>query len=120
MTSSQELSNLIWTTADDILRGIIKEHDYGDVILPFVVLRRLDCVLESKKDVVVTLWEEWRKKVPDPSPIILSETGLHFFNYSKFDLRRLSQDPTNLRRNFDKYLRSFSSNLLEIVTNFKI
>lgn len=46
MANHQELSNLIWTTCDDILRGLFKPHEYGGVILPFVVLRRLDCVLE--------------------------------------------------------------------------
>lgn len=120
MTTSKELSSLIWTTADDVLRGLFKPHEYGDVILPFVVLRRLDCVLEPKKDQVVTLWERWKGKVEDPSPIILSDTGLNFFNYSKFDLRRLSQDHTNLRRNLDKYLESFSPNVLEIVVNFQV
>jgi len=62
MTSSKELSNLIWTTADDVLRGLFKPHEYGDVILPFVVLRRLDCVLEPKKDQVAKLWEQWKGK----------------------------------------------------------
>lgn len=120
MTSHQQLSNLIWSTADDVLRGLFKQHEYGDVILPFVVLRRLDSVLEPKKEEVVRLWEEWKGKVEDPTPIILSQTGLTFYNHSKFDLRRLVQDHTNLRRNLDKYLDSFSPNVQEIVMNFGV
>ncbi len=50
MSKIQELSSLIWNVADDVLRGLFKPHKYGDVILPFVILRRLDCVLEPRKD----------------------------------------------------------------------
>ena len=47
MNNFQDKANFIWQVADDILRGTFKQHEYGDVILPFVVLRRLDCVLEN-------------------------------------------------------------------------
>jgi len=50
MSKFQELSSLIWSVADDVLRGLFKLHEYGDVILPFVILRRLDCVIEPRKD----------------------------------------------------------------------
>ena len=50
MSKHQELSSFIWNVCDDVLRGLFKQHEYGDVILPFVVLRRLDCVLEPNKD----------------------------------------------------------------------
>ena len=53
MSNFQETANFIWQVADDILRGAFKPHEYGDVILPFVVLRRLDCVLEPCKDAVI-------------------------------------------------------------------
>jgi type I restriction enzyme M protein len=45
MSKHQELSSFIWNVCDDVLRGLFKQHEYGDVIIPFVVLRRLDCVL---------------------------------------------------------------------------
>ena len=48
MSKFQELSSLIWSVADDVLRGLFKPHEYGDVILPFVILRRLDCVIEPR------------------------------------------------------------------------
>ena len=50
MFNFQTLSALIWNVADDVLRGLFKPHEYGDVILPFVILRRLDCVIEPRKD----------------------------------------------------------------------
>jgi len=50
MSKFQELSSLIRSVADDVLRGLFKPHEYGDVILPFVILRRLDCVIEPRKD----------------------------------------------------------------------
>jgi len=50
MPTYQEISSLIWKVCDDELRGLFKPHEYGDIILPFVVLRRLDCIIEDKKD----------------------------------------------------------------------
>ena len=72
MSKFQELSSLIWSVADDVLRGLFKPHEYGDVILPFVILRRLDCVIEPRKDEIYTLYEEYKTKVEDPSPVIRS------------------------------------------------
>ncbi len=60
MNIFQEKANFIWEVADDILRGIFKQHEYGDVILPFVVLRRLDCVLEDLKDTVIETYAKIR------------------------------------------------------------
>ena len=53
MNNFQNKANFVWQVADDILRGAFKQHEYGEVILPFVVLRRLDCVLEDCKDAVI-------------------------------------------------------------------
>ena len=49
MSNHNEISSFIWNVCDDILRNVFKNHEYGDIILPFLVLRRLDCVLEPKK-----------------------------------------------------------------------
>ena len=62
----QDISSFIWNVADDVLRGLFRPHEYGDVILPFVVLRRLDCVLEPKKDQVYELYENLKDKLEDP------------------------------------------------------
>lgn len=85
----QELSNFIWTIADDVLRGLFKNHEYGDVIMPFLVLRRLDCVLEPQKDKAHKLYEEYKGKIDDPAPIISGKLGTPFYNTSKYDLSRL-------------------------------
>jgi type I restriction enzyme M protein len=113
-----KISNFIWNVCDDVLRGMFKQHEYGDVILPFTVLRRLDCVLESQKDEVVNLHNEYKNKVEDPTPIILSKINSTFFNHSKYDLNRLKSDPQNIHRNFQNYLGGFSENVVDIIENF--
>ena len=64
----REKANSIWQVADDILRGAFKAHEYGDVILPFVVLRRLDLVLEPKKDDVIKQLEQFKASL-DEEPL---------------------------------------------------
>ena len=94
MKSYQEISSFIWKVCDDELRGLFKNHEYGSVILPFVVLRRLDCLIEPYKDEVVALHNELSENgIDDPTPIIKKKTGLNFFNYSPYDLTRLKSDP---------------------------
>ena len=63
--NTSNLSSLIWNTADDVLRGLFKPHEYGSVILPFVVMRRLDCTLEKTKDQVL---ETYKKLEPNINP----------------------------------------------------
>ncbi len=121
MDNFQDNANFIWTVADDILRGAFKQHEFGDVILPFVVLRRLDCVLEDSKDKVISTYKEFKDKLPDPSKVILQSTeGLNFYNTSYFDLRRLKQDSGNIELNFNNYINGFSENVREILENFQI
>ena len=62
MSDQNEISAFIWNVCDDVLRGLFKPHEYGNLILPFVVLRRLDCVLELKKDQVYELYENLKDK----------------------------------------------------------
>lgn len=120
MSKFQELSSLIWNVADDVLRGLFKPHEYGDVILPFVILRRLDCVLELRKDEIYRLYEEYRTKVEDPSPVIRSQIKAEFYNTSKYDLSRLKQDPKNVGINFRNYINGFSKNVYDIIENFQL
>ncbi len=119
MSKHQELSSFIWNVCDDVLRGLFKQHEYGDVILPFVVLRRLDCVLESNKDEIYNLYEEYKSKVDDPSPIIKNTVKKEFFNHSKYDLVRLKSDPKNIYMNFQNYINGYSKNVYEIIENFQ-
>lgn len=120
MTNFQDKANFIWQVADDILRGSYKQHEYGDVILPFVVLRRLDCVLESKKEKVLETHNKFKKSLPDIHKILLRASGVNFYNTSKYDLDRLSQDNKNLELNFNNYVNGFSENVREILENFQV
>ena len=115
-----EISSFIWNVCDDVLRGLFKPHEYGDVILPFTVLRRLDCVLEEHKDTVISLYDEYKSKVEDPTPIILNEINSTFFNHSQYDLNRLKQDPSNVLMNFENYIGGYSENVVEIIENFQL
>ncbi len=115
-----QISSFIWNVCDDVLRGLFKQHEYGDVILPFTVLRRLDCVLEPHKDDVFNIYEEYRTKVDDPTPIILNRINTTFFNHSKYDLNRLKSDPQNVYMNLQNYLGGFSDNVVEIIENFQL
>ena len=112
------IESLIWGICDDVLRGLFKQHEYGDVILPFLVLRRLDCVQEEHKDEVVKLYKELKDKFDDPSDIIHTKLSINFSNHSRYDLRRLVNEPSKLNENLNEYLRSFSPNVQDIVQNF--
>lgn len=120
MSTYQEISSFIWKVCDDELRGLFKPHEYGDVILPFVVLRRLDCLLEPHKDEVVQLHNDLKDTIDDVSPIIRKKTGLTFYNYSAFDLQRLKSDPNKIGPNFSYYRGCYSDNVIQILENFQI
>ena len=112
------IESFIWGISDDVLRGLFKQHEYGDVILPFLVLRRLDCVQEEYKDEIVELYNELKDKFDDPSDIIHTKLSINFSNHSRFDLKRLVNEPSKLNENLYEYLRSFSPNVQDIVQNF--
>ena len=123
MNNFQDKANFIWTVADDILRGSFKQHEYGDVILPFVVLRRLDCVMEPHKDAVIETYNRFKDVLQEDqlTPVLIkSANGLNFYNTSKYDLQRLSQDAPNIEINFNNYINGFSKNVYEIIDNFQL
>lgn len=117
---TQNISSLIWNTCDDELRGLFRPHEYGSIIIPFLVLRRLDCVLEPNKDKIYELYEKYKNKVDDPSPIIQNEIGSPYFNFSKYDLSRIKSDPQNVMINFNNYLNGYSKNVYDIIENFNL
>ena len=122
-TAPQNKAAFIWSVADDLLRGVFKQHQYGDVMLPFVVLRRLDQVLAPQKDAVHKAFEQFKDKLSEDKlePVLLKAAGgTHFYNKSKFDLQRLVQDPGSIALNFSNYLNGFSSNVREIMENFSL
>ncbi len=124
MANYQELANLVWTVADDVLRGLFKQHEYGDITLPFLVLRRLDCILNEngRKEKAIKTYDQFRDKVPEEAlpPIILKETNTSFYNISQYDLSRLKADPNNIRLNFENYLAGFSEDVRDIIENFNL
>ena len=120
MSNHNEISSFIWNVCDDVLRGLFKQHEYGDVIIPFLVLRRLDCVLEGKKEEIIKVHQEYKDKFDDTSKIINSKLNLKFSNYSRYDLNRLKDEPNKLSENFYDYLSSFSTNVQDIIQNFGI
>ena len=124
MANYQELANLVWNVADDVLRGLFKPHEYGDITLPFLVLRRLDCILteDDRKDKSIETYSRFKDVVPEESlpQIILKETDSRFYNTSRYDLSRLKADPNNIRFNFNNYLNGFSKDVRDIIENFNL
>lgn len=113
----QALSSFIWSVAD-LLRGDYKQSDYGKVILPFTVLRRLDCVLEPTKDAVLTEFVAKQKAGLNPDPFLLRASKQTFYNTSKLDLGRLMGDQHNIRANLLAYVQAFSPAVRDIFERF--
>ena len=112
------LSSLIWSTAD-LLRGDYKQSEYGKVILPMTLLRRLECVLEPTREAVLNEYEA-RKDLDIPLEKILIRKSEHnFYNISPFTLSTLMSDPNNLRENIESYINSFSPNAREIFEKYE-
>ena len=113
MANYQELAQLVWNVADDVLRGLFKPHEYGDITLPFLVLRRLDCLLDEdgRKEKAINTYNQFKDTVTEDllPPIILRETNTSFYNTSKYDLSRLKEDSHNIHLNFENYLGGIQS-----------
>ena len=124
MANYQELANLVWNVADDVLRGLFKPHEYGDITLPFLVLRRLDCLLDEdgRKQKAINTYNQYNGKVSEDllPPIIVRETKTSFYNTSQYDLSRLKEDPNNIHLNFENYLNGFSQDVRDIIENFNL
>jgi len=110
-----KLGNFVWGIADQ-LRGVYKPHQYGGVILPFTILRRLDCILEPTRDEVRALAEKYSGGALDVQ--VKRKTGLALHNTSPFDFKLLLEDPEGLRANLMDYITSFSSNI-DVFERFK-
>ncbi|WDL99199.1 type I restriction-modification system subunit M [Alicyclobacillus sp. ALC3] len=116
--SQQNLSSFIWSVAD-LLRGDYKQADYGKVILPFTVLRRLDCVLRETKPAVLSQYEEKSKLGINPEPFMLREAKYGFYNTSQLDMKRLMGDQDHIRENLYSYIQSFSPEVRDIFESFE-
>lgn len=116
--SFSEVTSFIWSVAD-LLRGDYKQADYGKVILPFTVLRRLDCVLAGTKDAVLAEYQKRKGGSVNPDVFLRRKAGVPFYNTSNFDFERLKGDPNNTALNLNKYVRGFSEGAREIIDRFK-
>ena len=122
MDNSQHNSivNFIWGIADDVLRDVYVRGKYRDVILPMTVIRRLDCLLEPTHDAVLAMKEKLdQAKIGNQGPALAQAAKQPFYNTSQFTLRRLLDQPKQLKANFADYLNGFSPNVLEILSKFK-
>ncbi|MEX1269606.1 MAG: class I SAM-dependent DNA methyltransferase [Balneolaceae bacterium] len=122
-TNFQEKATFIWQVADDILRGNFKAHEYGDVTLPFVVLRRLDCVFgDATRKKVQDTYAKMKDDLDEErlEKVLMNVSDKAFFNKSDFDLVKLTEDANNIELNFNAYLNGFSENVRKIIENFKL
>ena len=113
----QDKVSLIWSVAD-ILRGDFKPHEYGQTILPFVVLRRLECALEKTKDKVITKSKSLEGKINDLETILNKESGHNFYNTSPLSLTKILQDPDKVASNLNSYIRAFSPSASEVLDKY--
>ena len=118
MNNFKEKADLIWRVAD-LLRGDYKQSDYGKVILPMTVIRRLDCVLEPTKQKVL----DHLPKVQTLNEVIVEKTlnkvaGYNFHNRSPFNFDKLIADPNNIALNLRAYINGFSASAREILEYF--
>ena len=115
--SDANLSALIWSVAD-LLRGEFKQSEYGKIILPFTVLRRLDRVLEPTKEAVLA--EEALREAAklNPEPFLLKRSGQLFYNTSPLDLKKLLGDQDNIAENLRSYVQGFSPPVRDAFASF--
>jgi type I restriction enzyme M protein len=114
----KESANFIWGIAD-LLRGDYKQSEYGRVILPLTVLRRLDCVLEPTKEMVLSYLPQTKGLSPEAAETVLKKKAkLSFYNKSKFDFQKLVADPNDIAANLRNYINGFSKNARAILEHF--
>ncbi len=112
------LSSFLWSVAD-LLRGDYKQSEYGKVILPFTVLRRLDCVLESTKPAVLAELKKRTQAGINPEPFLLRTASQLFYNTSPLDLKKLMGDQDHIGENLrEAYIQAFSPAVRDIFESF--
>jgi hypothetical protein len=117
-TGKQNLSAFLWNIAD-ILRGDYKRSDYGKVILPFTVLRRLDYVLEPTKKLVLAEKEHRENQGLDPEQFLLRVAGQAFYNTSAMSVKRLMGDQDNIGENLRSFIQAYTPEVQDIFENFE-
>lgn len=117
-----QIVSLIWNIADDVLRDVFLRGQYRDVILPMVVLRRLDTLLEPTKDEVLKELEQLDPNDEVDEGVMCDITKLSYYNTSKWTLNRIKDQASGnndlLYKNFEEYLNGFSENVSDVLKNF--
>lgn len=116
MTHS-EIVNFLWGIAN-LIRDTFKRGKYQDVILPFTVLRRLDCVLAPTKEKVLATLARFHGKLENPDRLLRETSGVAFYNTSRYDFEKLLSDPQHLAENLRNYIAGFSPNMREVLERF--
>ena len=120
MSDSAVIKNhaaFIWSVAD-LLRGDYKQSEYGKVIMPLTVLRRLDCVLEPTKAKVLERHEKLKGSIDNIGPVLEAVSGEQFYSTSPLDFRRLLDDPGQIAGNLRAYIAGFSASARDIIEKF--
>jgi type I restriction enzyme M protein len=116
-TNVQEKANLIWSVAD-VIRGTFKPHEYGKVILPMTILKRLNDTLLPTKEAVLKKYEEV-KTFEVKEGFLEMASGYSFYNISPFTFENLLNEPEHIEANFRAFMSGFSENIQDIIKNFK-
>jgi type I restriction enzyme M protein len=112
----------IWQITDDVLRDAFKKNEIGDVLLPFVVIRRLDCMLANVNENVRKSYNDFKDKVSEDKldPILKKAAGgLTYYNTSKHTLNSLKDEPQYIEINFNNYLNGFNPEVRDILESFQ-
>ncbi|WP_435125354.1 type I restriction-modification system subunit M [Micromonospora tulbaghiae] len=120
MNSSKhtELANHAWSVAD-LLRGDYKQSDYGKVILPFTVLRRLECVLEPTRDKVLETHDKFGGQDVDVARFLRRASGHSFYNTSRYTLKSIANDSSQTAKHLLAYIGAFSENAQEVLHRYE-
>ena len=116
--SHSQIVSFIWGVAD-LIRDTFKRGKYPDVILPFTVLRRVDCVMAPTKERVLKRHAQLKGKLTDPHRQLCRASGFAFYNTSHYDFARLLADPPHLAQNLEAYIAGFSDNMREVLHSFR-
>ncbi len=109
--------SFIWSIAD-LLRDYFKRGKFQDVILPFTVLRRIDCVLAPTKEAVLERNAKLKGKLGNLDPQLRDASGYAFYNTSVYDFPKLLDDAPGLAANLRNYISGFSPNMREVIEHF--
>lgn len=121
VTDAQIIKNhaaFIWSVAD-LLRGDYKQSDYGKVVMPLTVLRRLDCVLEPTKAAVLDRHKKMKDRIDNMDPVLCQVSGEQFYNTSPLTFARLLDDPSQIAGNLRAYIAGFSPSARDVVEKFR-